>query len=201
MGNEQAIRAFLAIEPPGEVRQALDNIQNSLKRSCPFDIRWVKPAAVHLTLKFLGDITEKDVAALSPVAQECAAQTAPLQLAVRKLGVFPSPKRPRVLWIGLEGDIKPLLALQQNLEEGLENCGFARETRPFQPHLTMGRIKSSRTSGDPARFLARGNDCTAGSFCARSLVLFKSDLRPQGAVYTDLASFPFRGDRNHNFLP
>ncbi len=191
MRNEQAIRAFLAIEPPEEVRQALDNIQNDLKRSCPFDIRWVKPAAIHLTLKFLGDVTEKDVAALSPVAQECAARSAPLQLTVRKLGVFPSLTRPRVLWIGLEGDIQPLLVLQQNLEEGLAVCGFARETRPFQPHLTMGRIKSSRISGDPAKFLARGNDSSAGSFCARSLVLVKSDLLPQGAVYTELASFPF----------
>lgn len=191
MSNDQAVRAFLAIAPPAEIWREIGNIQDRLRRSCPFDIRWLKPESIHLTLKFFGNVSGEDVIALSRVVEKHSPILTPLQLAVKKLGVFPSLQRPRVLWIGLEGETAPLSTLQQNLEQGWADCGFAKEDRPFRPHLTIGRIKSSRLAGDPVKFMAQAGDWSAGSFRADGLALFKSDLTPQGAVYTQLAWFPF----------
>lgn len=191
MSSEKPIRAFLAIEPPAEIRKEIGNIQNSLKRLCPFDVRWVKPDGIHLTLKFFGNVSEEDIMAISRVVEENTAATSPLHLKVNKLGLFPSRKRPRVLWIGLGGDTPPLLIMQENLEQGFAGCGFTREERPFRLHLTIGRVKTPHISGDPEQFMAKADDWAAGSFIACGLGLFKSDLTPQGAVYTRLAWFPF----------
>lgn len=193
MSNDNAIRAFLAIAPPPEVLREIGNIQSRLKHSCPFDIRWLKPESMHLTLKFFGTVSAEDIAALSPIVARHSGSLAPMQLAVGKLGVFPSLQRARVLWIGLSGDRLPLIALWKNLEQGWADCGFAKEDRPFRPHLTIARMKSSRLSGDPAKFLVQAENWSAGSFRADSLVLFRSVLTPQGAVYTELARFPFGG--------
>jgi 2'-5' RNA ligase len=193
MSNDQAVRAFLAIAPPAEILQAIANIQNRLKRSCPFDVRWLKSESIHLTLKFFGNISGEDIIALSRVVEQCCSVFAPLQLAVKKLGVFPSPQRPRVLWVGLEGETAPLLILQQNLEQEWAACGFAKEDRPFRPHVTIGRIKSVRLAGDPDKFMALADDWSAGSFRADGLTLFQSVLTPQRAVYTKLNWFPFGG--------
>ncbi len=189
MSSDKKTRAFLAIEPPSEIRKEIANIQNRLKRSCPFDVRWVKPEGIHLTLKFFGDISEADIAAISGVAERNARTAAPLHFEVKNLGVFPSVKRPRVVWIGLAGDTSSLLDLQNKLEQGFYGCGFPKEERPFRPHLTMGRIKTPKASGDPEKFIQR-DDCDAGNFTAFGLSLIKSDLTPQGAVYTKLAWFP-----------
>ncbi len=199
MNNSKAIRAFLAIEPSPEVCKEMGNIQNSLKRSLPFEVRWVRPEVIHLTLKFFGDISATDVLTLSPVVERYTAPSLPLHLTVHKLGFFPSGKHPRVLWIGLEGDVGPLLVLQKNLEQGLDHCGFAGETRPFRPHLTMGRVKSARPTGDMEKFMAAAGDWSAGSFAADGLGLFQSDLTPQGAVHTRLAWFPFGGQTAGNW--
>ena len=103
--------------------------------------------------------------------------------------------RPRVLWVGLEGDAAPLLSLQENLELGFASCGFAAEGRSFKPHLTLGRIKSSRYKGDPGTFMKLNKGMEAGNFVAGGLSLIKSDLTPMGAKYTELAWFPFQAKR------
>jgi RNA 2',3'-cyclic 3'-phosphodiesterase len=193
MKSEKNIRAFLAIEPPSEIRQQIANIQTRLKGSCPFDVRWVKPDGIHLTLKFFGDISEADIAAISEVAERNVRTAAPLHFEVKKLGVFPSLTRPRVVWIGLTGDTSFLLDLQKKLDQGFFDCGFQKEERPFRPHLTLGRIKTSKVPGDSEKFIQR-DDCDAGNFTASGLHLIKSDLTPQGAVYTKLAWFPL-GER------
>lgn len=194
MSDDKAVRTFLAVELPAEIRQTIADIQNNLKRSCPFDIRWLKPESIHLTLKFFGNVSREDIIALSRVVAQHSAVLAPRQLAVKKLGVFPSLQRPRVLWIGLSGDTAPLVTLHKKLERGWADCGFAKEDRPFRPHLTIGRIKSSCLDGDPVKFMAQADDFSAGSFRADGLVLFQSDLTPQGAVYAELARFPFGGE-------
>ncbi len=191
MDNEKSIRAFLAVEPPAEIRKEIGNIQDKLRGSCPFDVRWVKPAAIHLTLKFFGNVSPDDIAVISSIVGKNTPALAPLQFEVKRLGLFPSLKRPRVLWIGLEGDTAPLLILQKSLEQEFEEYGFRREERPFRPHLTIGRIKSSRLSGDAEKFMARGDKWEAGNFRADGLGLFQSDLTPQGAIYTRLGWFPF----------
>ncbi len=191
MGNGDALRIFLAVEPPAEILQEIGKIQERLQRSCPFEIRWVKPAGMHLTLKFFGYISAEEVLAITRVVEQFTPAVTPLHLEVKGLGVFPSLKRPRVLWIGLTGDVPPLVVLQKNLEEGFAGCGFPKEERRFQPHLTLGRIKSSRYTGDPEKFLQQHGTVAAGEFLAGGLSLFKSDLTSQGAVYTRLGWFPF----------
>lgn len=193
MNNEKSIRAFLAIEPPAEIRKEIGNIQNNLKRLSPVNIRWVNPGGIHLTLKFFGNISETDIIAISGVTERNTQTLAPLHFEVKKLGLFPSQKSPRVLWIGLGGDTASLLTLQKNLEQGFEECGFTKEERPFRAHLTLGRIKVPDKTGAIAKIVGDGGDCTAGSFSASGLILFKSDLTPQGAIYTKLARFPFEG--------
>jgi len=178
-----------------EIRQEIGNIQHRLKRSCPFDIRWVKPESIHVTLKFFGNLAAADITALAPIVERHSAAFAPLPLTVKRLGVFPSLQRPRVLWIGLEGGTAPLSTLRQNLDQEWAACGFTREDKPFRPHLTIGRIKSVRLSGDPVPFLAPARDWSAGSFRADGLTLFQSLLTPRGALYRQLARFPFGGGK------
>ncbi|HLE19186.1 MAG TPA: RNA 2',3'-cyclic phosphodiesterase, partial [Syntrophales bacterium] len=156
MNSEKSVRAFLAIEPPAEILKEIGKIQSRLKEACPFDIRWVKPEAMHLTLKFFGNVSEEEIIAISRVVEKHTAAFAPLQLEVKKLGLFPSLRRPKVLWIGLEGDITSLLVLHNKLEQGFEECGFAKEERSFRPHLTLGRIKIPKCSGNPEHFLRDG---------------------------------------------
>jgi RNA 2',3'-cyclic 3'-phosphodiesterase len=191
VSNEKSLRAFLAIEPPANILREIGNIQNRLKGACPFDVRWVKPEGIHVTLKFFGNVSGEDIRVISGVVEKNTNAMAPLNLNVKRTGLFPSLKRPRVIWIGIEGDIPSLLLLQNSLEEGFTGCGFPKEERPFRPHLTIGRIKTTKYSGDTEKFWQRVDDCEAGSFRASGLVLFKSDLTPQGALYTKLAWFPF----------
>ena len=179
------------MEPPAEIRKEIGNIQDKLRGACPFDVRWVKPAGIHLTLKFFGNVSPDDIAVISRIVEKNTPALAPPRLDVKKLGVFPSVKRPRVLWIGLEGDTCPLVILQKDLEQGFAECGFTGEERPFRPHLTVGRIKSPRRSEDPEKFMAQVGNWEAGSFCAEGLGLFQSNLTPRGAIYTRLAWFPF----------
>jgi 2'-5' RNA ligase len=191
VSNEKSLRAFLAIEPPANILREIGNIQNRLKGACPFDVRWVKPEGIHVTLKFFGNVSGEDIRAISGVVEKNTRTMAPLNLNVKKTGLFPSLKRPRVIWIGIEGDIPSLLLLQNSLEEGFTGCGFPKEERPFRPHLTIGRIKTTKYSGDTEKFWQSADGCEAGSFQASGLGLFKSDLTPQGALYTKLAWFPF----------
>ena len=192
--NATTIRAFLAIEPPKEVLRNLLDIQNRLRRLIAMDIRWVKPEGVHLTLKFLGDIPEKDAPNITSAAGEAAASVGPLAFYVSGLGVFPDARRPRVVYLEIKGDTDKLASFQKRLEGTLAGIGFTEEKRPFRAHLTMGRVKSARGTLDLAKELEKGDTYTAGRFVATELCLLKSDLTPQGAVYTKLAACPFSGD-------
>jgi RNA 2',3'-cyclic 3'-phosphodiesterase len=187
------IRAFLAIEPPQEVLRNILDIQNRLRRLLAMDIRWVKPEGMHLTLKFLGDIPEKETPAISSAAGEAASRVGNLHFFVSGLGVFPDNRRPRVVYLGLQGDTDRLASLQKNLEGILAGIGFPEEQRPFRAHLTLGRVKSTSGVSELAKETEKGNTCTAGEFTATELCLFRSDLTPHGAVYTRLAACPFAG--------
>ncbi len=188
--NNERVRAFLAIDLPSAVKEEIGKIQERLK--VPVNgIRWVKPEGIHLTLKFFGDISQEEIAAISPVVEKAAAGIRPLSLSVGNLGVFPGVSRPRVLWIGMNGDLAVLSALQQEIETGLASRGFKKEERTFTPHLTLGRIRSPREVSGLDKALAKREDYQAGRFTAEGLTLFKSDLTREGAIYSALAYFPF----------
>jgi RNA 2',3'-cyclic 3'-phosphodiesterase len=187
----ESLRAFLAIEPPETLRQAMAALQSRLKYSLSGAISWVRPEGIHLTLKFFGNIAQTDIVRISAAVGPVAARFAPLNLEVRRLGLFPDSRRPRVLWLGLEGDLSALKALQKDCDGELTRYGFSREDREFRAHLTLARIKSTKGLSGLDRLLTKGETYEAGRFQASGLTLFRSQLTPQGAIYSELAAYPF----------
>jgi len=183
------IRAFLAIELPGSLRAGLAQVQAELKRSGA-DVRWVAPGNIHLTLKFFGNVPEDEIAALAAAARQAAAETTPLQLQVTVAGAFPSPNAPRVLWLGLGGDVVPLTQLFYRLEKAFAALGHPPEGRAFNPHLTLGRVKSPANRDKLARLLAKLPPLDWPPFEVKELILFQSVLSPQGSKYTPLGAIP-----------
>ena len=179
------IRSFIAIDFPEETRKALEDIQKELKQ-CGTGVRWVKPGSIHLTLKFLGNIhpTQVEDIALA-VAQEIRDHP-PITLRATGLGAFPSRRKPRVIWIGMEGEVQRLKGIQARIEDALEPLGFVREKRGFRPHLTIGRVKDRRKLQALIDAMAELKIPEFDSFDVTEIILYKSDLRPTGAIYTKL---------------
>lgn len=186
------MRAFLAIEPPETLRQAVADLQNRLKYTLSGVISWARPEGIHLTLKFFGYIAETDIDRITDAVEPVAARFAPLDLHAGKIGLFPDTRRPRVVWLGLEGDVSALRDLKKEVDQELLRYGFPREDRPFRAHLTLARIKSARGLSGLDRVMRKSETYKAGRFRAEGLVLFRSDLTPRGHVYTKLAAYPFR---------
>lgn len=182
---EGTLRAFVAISLPGTIIDHVRELQDALKGH-GLKLRWVKPSNIHLTLKFLGDIPASEVAAIGDAVHAAVGDEAPLALTIQGMGVFPGIKRPRVLWTGLGGDVDRLKRLQLRIDRQLEKLGYRREKRGFKAHLTLARIKAAVS---PQRLLGAiegVGDYSPRAFTARKLVLYKSDLRPSGAIYTGL---------------
>jgi 2'-5' RNA ligase len=183
------IRSFIAIDFPEETRKALEDIQKELKQ-CGAGVRWVKPGSIHLTLKFLGNIHLAQVEDIAlAVAQEVRDQP-PITLGAAGLGAFPSRRKPRVIWIGMEGEVQRLSRIQARVENALEPLGFVREKRVFQAHLTIGRVKDRRRLQALIDAMATLDMEPFNSFDADEIILYKSDLRPTGAIYTKLHRMP-----------
>ena len=183
------IRSFLAIDLPEATRQALGTVQKHLKQSAT-GVRWVKPSSIHLTLKFLGNMHPAQVEDIArAVAQEIRDQP-PITLRPAGLGAFPSLRKPRVIWIGMEGEVQRLNRIQARIENALEPLGFVREKRGFRPHLTIGRVKDRRRLQSLVDAMATLDMEPFNSFDADEIILYKSDLRPTGAIYTKLHRMP-----------
>jgi RNA 2',3'-cyclic 3'-phosphodiesterase len=188
------MRCFVAIEVPDDVRAAVGAAQARLREASPrADVTWSDPAKLHLTLRFLGEVTVDMAAAVGVAVEAVAARHAPLALEAAGLGTFPGPARPRVLWAGIRGDIRGLGLLAAEVERALVPLGFALESRPFRPHLTLARVRSPRgvdriTAAFPAA-AAR----PFGAWTADALTLFRSHLRPAGSVYQPLAHMALGG--------
>jgi RNA 2',3'-cyclic 3'-phosphodiesterase len=179
------MRCFIAIEIPSEIKSAFIDLQNDL-RNAGADVAWTNPDNVHLTLKFLGEIDKKLIGEVEKVCLETIADMPPFKLSINGTGVFPNARHPRVLWVGLSGDVERLERLQEQLDERLAGIGFDNEEKDFQPHLTVGRIRSNKNLRE---LLARSDGYTlpALSFVVQEIVLMKSDLLPSGACHTELA--------------
>jgi RNA 2',3'-cyclic 3'-phosphodiesterase len=178
------IRAFIAVEiDPQTVRQ-ISLTAAVLKPRIP-GIRWVPPANLHFTIKFLGNIEENKI---QPIAQALELALYPFPrftINAKGLGVFPDLKRPRVLWIGLEG--KELSNLASKVEKAVEPLGFEPEKRDFKPHLTVGRWRQfDRPSTKLGEELERWKDHEFGESTVAEVILFQSDLKREGAIYHPL---------------
>ena len=181
----QSIRSFIAIELPESVKSLLDNLQQELK-ALRLKARWVRPQNIHLTLKFLGNIDPAGIEDIGAAMADAVGSCAPFTLIVGGIGFFPGIKRPRVIWVGLGGAQAELLDLQRRLEDRLATVGFPKEKRSFNAHLTLGRIRPAVDPKILGRAIQDYSDLGNLKFCADRIILFKSDLKPSGAVYSHL---------------
>lgn len=184
----KTLRAFIALTIPDEVAQFLSGLQQSL-RSSGVKMSWVRPENIHLTLKFFGDIKDTDIAPIAGAMDRALDGLPPFELAVQGMGVFPGIKRPRVLWAGLAGNTAELMHLVDRVQNALAPIGFKPETRGFKAHLTLGRIRKAIDGKALQACLSSTVAFAPLEFRARRVVLYKSDLRPRGAVYTALSEF------------
>jgi RNA 2',3'-cyclic 3'-phosphodiesterase len=180
------LRAFVAVEMPGPVRQALEEVQSSLEQ-LKIRARWVRPENIHLTLKFLGNIPAGHVPSVVDVLRIVAPTHGRFNLAAAGLGVFPDIRRPKVIWVGLTSRPDALTPLQQDLDGRLALLGFPREEKPFRGHLTIGRFRAEGHPGPVADAVKRYAATTFGTVAVEEIVLLQSDLRPEGPRYTPLA--------------
>jgi len=187
------LRSFLAFELPPEIRETTRSVLADLAGASG-DVKWVRPEGVHLTVVFLGTLDEGVLPDMKETVRAVARKHGPFRVSLKGSGFFPNRRRPRVVWIGLEGDFDRMGALRDELQESLAPFGIKQERRPFRPHLTLGRFRrEGRVSGELERAVAGREDLSSPPFDLTELVLFKSDLRPGGALYTKLESFPLAG--------
>lgn len=181
------MRLFIALNLPEDVRQEIHRASSPLREN-ELPVRWLEPDTYHLTLKFLGEVRQEKVPKIEEVMHRVAEATAAFHLEVGGFGAFPTIRRPRVLWIGVE-PTPALRCLKQDLEWGLTDHGFERETRAFHPHITLGRVE-----GDQGAGAFRGLDELAaaldyrGTFDVDEVDLMRSHLSRTGSRYSLLRS-------------
>lgn len=189
--NPEEIRSFIAIELPEEVRGGLARLRNELKRNEHKFVKWVNPDGLHLTLKFLGNIPSKRVTEIINAIEEVTQGVSAFHLEISGLGAFPSLRQARVFWVGIGGEVDKLSKLQQNIDSALAVLGFAKEERPFVPHLTLARL---RPGASPLERRSFGELVDSTIFEDKyhieveAVSLMRSQLTPAGAVYTRLSA-------------
>ena len=189
---DSTFRAFVAIELPVPLRRAIAALLSRLSARDPSNaVRWVRPESIHVTLKFLGETPEERVTSIETALASAVADVSPFDLALGPLGFFHSRRgnRDQVAWVGLEGQVPELQAIASRVETALVDVNFRRETRPFVPHLTVGRVRRGARSApgctDDAAWPPLDSE-----FRVDMINLMESDLRPEGARYTRRLAIP-----------
>jgi len=186
------IRAFIAVNIPNDIRDGLTEIRKQLKR-CGADARWVKPNQIHLTLRFLGnEVPTQIVEVLGDRLRENLATIEQFGVTVGGLGAFPNVAKPRVVWIGIEPHDGPLQELHDAIEDAVEKAGWSRETRPFSPHLTLGRVKSQSHIAKLRQMLEKVPSTAIGHMIVDRVAVVRSQLTPNGPVYETLTTVPLK---------
>jgi len=182
--GEKRVRSFIAIPVPADGLQVLEDAVERLDLELGKSVRWVRSEGVHLTLKFMGNIPEGMVARVLEALPPVAARFAPIDLSISGMGVFPSPRRPRVLWAGLRGDLETLSALQLAVDDAVGKLGLPKEQRAFSPHLTLGRVRRDVAEGQLRKIgqvVAAGELPGAPSWTADTVNLMRTELDPAGS--------------------
>ena len=178
------MRAFVAIDIPAEVKKAVSETIADIKKTNLLEGKFVQSEQLHITLKFLGEVQEKDIDKVSSILKDISKPTKKFQIELKGLGHFDN----KILWIGsLEN--KEIVNLANKIDEKLSNLGFAKEIRPFAIHMTLCRIKNLKNSKRFADVIATYNDKSFGKFWVSEIKLMKSTLTERGAVYEEVAKF------------
>ena len=177
------IRSFIASEISESVREKIADLQEELKEHKE-RISWTKPHNIHLTLKFLGDIEESKTKSIGESLRAAAKEFQPFNFWVKELGVFPNFRRPRVLWVGINNPGNELNSIHCKIEQQLNQLGFPEEKTRFNPHLTIGRVKSQVSDQFIERFKTAKFD--GDEVEVEEIIFMESKLHPKGAIYTPL---------------
>ncbi len=181
----EAVRTFICLQPPAFARDRLASTQQRLRNSGA-QVRWVKPHNIHLTLKFLGSVPAQRLQDVARAVQRAAVPAPPIPLELAVLGCFPNRRAPKVVWAGLKQLPEELRDLQQRVEKELVAIGFSAESRPFSPHLTLGRVRSDRNLGKLVAAM-RAERLEPLRFEAAEVVVMASRLHASGALYTPVS--------------
>jgi 2'-5' RNA ligase len=186
-GKNATIRAFVAIKLPDKLMVKLKEVRDTLASSQK-DVSWVRPGGIHLTLKFLGDIETEEVDKVAEALFLAAKGVKAFTLKAQGVGGFPNLKSPRVIWVGIR-ESNELLRLQKNIDDRLFESGFEKDDRPFNPHLTLARVKTPGAGRELGKRVEESKIDIDVDFRADYFVLFRSVLSPKGAEYTELRRF------------
>ncbi|MCL4242161.1 MAG: RNA 2',3'-cyclic phosphodiesterase [Dehalococcoidia bacterium] len=188
------VRLFVACEVPDEVKEAIGETIEGLRKKSGPAVRWIKPEGVHVTLKFLGEVPVKKLPAVKLAIQEAVVGHSPFELEFSNIGTFGGREGLRIMWVGIAGDVLRLEALVRAVNAALAVVGFEPERRPFRPHLTLGRVRDEIGTRQRAEIeVAVGKTDVPGVNWRTSQVsLMRSKLGPGGASYEVLATFPLR---------
>jgi len=183
----ERIRSFIAVDIGPEVRAALREMTSELTHTGA-DARWVRPEGMHATLKFLGGVEATRLQAVRNAVESAVCNCGTMKMSVRGLGAFPSVRRPRVLWAGLQCD--GLAELAQGVDMALTPLGFVPEKRPFHPHVTLARMRSLRGCQALAAAIERHKNDEFGKIDVSAVTIYRSKLQRDGAVYDSLWTIP-----------
>jgi 2'-5' RNA ligase len=178
------MRVFIAVDLPNEIREALRDLQREL-RPLTNTVRWVAPESIHITLKFLGEVPDKRIEDID--GELTGLSWKPFTVTVRGVGFFPGTRSPRVFWAGMEAPT--MQGLAEQLDTRMDRLGFEKEKRAFRPHITLARAKNTRIDSALVSAAAQFEERNFGSFAADRVFLFKSTLKPSGAVYEKLKEY------------
>lgn len=190
----KTIRSFLAVNLSLETARAIAEDQKTLKTSCEAagaDVKWVPPQNMHVTIRFLGQVTEPMIAALQDNLEAAAKAIPPFSMDAAGLGAFPDAEKPKVLWVGVSSPDGNLQRLYEKVSEILEETGFKTGDKPFRSHVTIGRVKTSPATVAPC--LEDASDREYGRTEVRDLVCYRSDLTHRGGDYHLLWKLPLKG--------
>ena len=187
----EQVRSFIAIELPDELKLGLTQLEAQLKMSKQPWVKWVDPYSIHLTLKFLGSIAVDRISEITRAMQEATQGIPPFHLKVKDLGVFPNLRRVQVAWVGISGEVDKLSQLQQHFESNLARLGFAPESRPFTPHLTLARLRNRASLDERQSFgqlIATTRFEATYTIKVDAINLMRSQLTREGAIYSRISS-------------
>ena len=181
----KVIRTFVAVLIAEDLKRRVSEVQERLKKLAP-DVKWVAPENFHVTLKFLGDVSEDALPDVFAAVEDAARGFSPFDLSLCGLGAFPSPRKARVVWAGIEDGREPLRELASAVEASLAELNFEKEDREFKSHITIGRVKFSKFLDRLAQGIDEIDAGDMGVQRVTSVAVMRSDLQREGPVYSPL---------------
>ena len=189
------IRSFLAFELPLEIKEVVAHAYQCMRKTS-LDARWVKPENMHLTVVFMGNVPNERLESIAEAVGEVCREFGPFEIQIDGTGVFSSRRYPRVLWIGLAGDLERMSLFRDGLQMNLAPFGINQEVRRYKPHLTIGRFRKGFRAGPQLdEILANYQDLSSDVSTVDELAMFRSDLKAGGAVYSKLQGWHLSGKR------